>query len=89
MFTADLPLLGPDHELTQHCSSRPGFKRILTEAGVSVPPSLGEVFSEEQLIDKLAQLVVNHPTIERWLFKLPDHVRAKGFGKYTHTVQCI
>lgn len=48
---------------------------------VSAPPSAGDIFSEDQLVEKLASLIANHPLTSRWLFKLPDHVGGKGFGE--------
>ena len=81
MIYIDLPILGPDHEITQLYSTRSGFKRIFKDANVATPPAQGDIFSIEQLVEKLAHLVVNHPLIRRWLFKLPEHVRAKGFGE--------
>ena len=47
---------------------------------VSVPPSEGDIFSEEQLLDRLSSLVANCLLITRWLFKLPNHVQGSGFG---------
>ena len=76
-----LPILGPDHEITQLYSTRSGYKRIFTDACVTTPPSEGDIFSVEQLVEKLAGLVINHPLVTRWLFKLPDHIRGRGFGK--------
>jgi len=49
---------------------------------VSVPPSEGDIFSEEQLLERLASLIANHLLVTRWLFKLPDHVQGSGFGAY-------
>ncbi len=46
-----------------------------------MPPSEGDIFSEEQLVDRLASLVTGHPLVPRWLFKLPEHVQGKGFGR--------
>ena len=78
---ADLPLLASEPDLTQLYSTKSGAKRIFTDAGIKVPPSAGDIFSQDQLVEKLASLVAGHPLIQTWLFKLQDHISAKGFGK--------
>lgn len=76
-----LPLLASEPELTQLYSTKSGAKRIFTDAGVKMPPSAGDIFSEDQLVEKLASLVAGNPVIKTWIFKLQDHVSGKGFGE--------
>ena len=52
---------------------------------VAIPPSEGDIFSEEQLVERLASLVTAHPLIPRWLFKLPEHICGRGFGETEDT----
>ena len=46
-----------------------------------MPPGDGDIFSEEQLVDRLASLVANNLMVSRWLFKLQDQVDGRGFGE--------
>jgi hypothetical protein len=78
-------LLASEPELTQLYSTKSGAKRIFTDAGVDMPPSAGDIFSQEQLVEKLASLVAGQPLVQRWIFKLQSHVRGKGFGKTNYS----
>lgn len=48
------------------------------------PPSIVDVFSEDQLIEGLASLVVNNLTVRRWLFKVDDQIHGRGIGMLLH-----
>lgn len=76
-----LPLLASEPELTQLYSTKSGAKRIFTDAGVKMPPSAGDIFSEDQLVEKLATLVADQPIVKTWILKLQNHVSGKGFGQ--------
>lgn len=73
--------MASEPELTQLYSTKSGAKRIFSDAGVSMPPSAGDIFSEEQLMEKLASLVAGQPLIKTWIFKLQDYVAGRGFGE--------
>ncbi|KAL5482074.1 hypothetical protein EMCRGX_G022355 [Ephydatia muelleri] len=75
-----IPLLGCPPDIGRLYSSRSGAKRVFADAQVSMPPSQGDIFSEEQLIEHLATLILANLAIQRWLFKLNSHVQGKGFA---------
>lgn len=78
----DLPLLASEPDVSQLYSSKSGAKKIFLDAGVGVPPSAGDIFSEDQLLESLSHLVAAQPLISRWIFKLQDHISGRGFGEY-------
>ena len=47
---------------------------------VTTPPYITDIVTKQQLLDQLTILVANYPLIHRWIFKLPHHTRARGFG---------
>jgi hypothetical protein len=83
MTLADMlgvPLLGPDSETSELYSSKDGARKIFADAKVATPPYVTDIVSEAQLVDQLATLVASHPSIRRWIFKLPRHSRGRGFA---------
>jgi hypothetical protein len=75
-----VPLLGPDNETSHLYSSKDGGRKIFSEANVPTPPYVTDIVSEAQLVEQLARLVAGHPSIHRWIFKLPHQTRARGFA---------
>lgn len=75
-----IPLLGCTPEICKLYSSRSGAKRVFTDAQVDTPPSQGDIFSEEQLVEHLATLILSNLMIQRWIFKLNSHVEGRGFA---------
>lgn len=76
-----MPLLGSESDTSHLYSTKPGARRLLRDAGVSIPPYEADIFSQDQLYERLALLIANNPLISRWMFKLPEQVKGRGFGK--------
>ena len=60
---------------SDHCG------HVTTSPQVATPPFAADIFSVEQLLERLASLVALHPHISRWLFKLPEDIKGRGFGE--------
>lgn len=76
-----VPLLGSEPAISQLYTTKAGARRLLRGTDVTVPPYEADIFSQEQLFESLASLIVNNPLISRWMFKLPEQVKGRGFGK--------
>ena len=74
-------MFGSEPEISHLYTTRAGARRLLRNAGVSVSPYEADIYSREQFFERLAFLVANNPHISRWMFKLPEQVRGRGFGK--------
>ncbi len=74
-------LLGSEPDITKLYSSKPGARRLLSNAGVPIPPYEADIFSQEQLLQCLSSLIADNISISRWIFKLPEQIRGRGFGE--------
>lgn len=79
--TTELPVLGSEPSISQLYSTKAGARRLFQDAGVSLPPHEADIFSQEQFITCLSLQVANNLLIRRWLFKLPEQIQGRGFGK--------
>ncbi|TRZ03520.1 hypothetical protein DNTS_030875 [Danionella cerebrum] len=74
----DVPLLGTEPALSQLYSTKSGGRRILSNAGVNLPPGKLDVYTLQQLHEGLAELMANHMEVHRWLFKIDSEVYGQG-----------
>lgn len=80
-FYVDIPVIGTEPSLLRLYSSFSGRKALFKAAGVATPPHIKDVYSAEQLVEGLAWLVINHPFIRRWIFKMDHHSQGSGMGE--------
>ncbi|XP_052828092.1 IQ domain-containing protein H isoform X3 [Octopus bimaculoides] len=76
----DLAILGPDPETAQLYSTKSGVKRIFQSSEVNMPPGIFDIYTEEQLHESLAQLIIENFTIGRWLLKFNTTVSSNGIA---------
>ncbi|NXQ27236.1 IQCH protein, partial [Alaudala cheleensis] len=85
-----VPLLGPEPAVAQLYSTKSGSKRMFASAGVPTPPGEWGIHSREQLLRALSQLILDHPEVRRWLFKVDDERGGNGtaFCDVTSHLEC-
>jgi hypothetical protein len=76
----DVPLIGGEPDLIYLYSSYSGRHALFEDAGISTPPHITNIYSQEQLMETLASLIVNNLNIKRWLFKIENCPQGNGIG---------
>lgn len=76
-------MLGSEPDVSHLYTTKAGARRLLRNAEVSIPPYEADIFSQDQLFERLAFLIANNPLVLRWMFKLPEQVKGRGFGNTT------
>ncbi|CAF1300643.1 unnamed protein product [Adineta ricciae] len=74
----DIPIYGCEPEASYLYSTKSGSKRIFKSSNVPLPFSEYDIYDEKHLLNGLAQLILDHLDIQRWLFKVDDHFDGLG-----------
>ena len=70
--------LGCEPEISDLFATKSGSKRIFDASKVPVPFGEFDIYNQQHFLEALAQLIVEHLDIQRWIFKIDDDF--DGFG---------
>ncbi|NWV00987.1 IQCH protein, partial [Upupa epops] len=74
----NVPILGSGPDVAHRYGTKSGSRRIFAGAGVPTPPGEADIYSNEQLIRALSQLIIDNLEVQRWLFKANDEHGGDG-----------
>jgi hypothetical protein len=72
--------LGCEPEVSDLYSTKSGSKRIFEASKVPVPFGEYDVYNQQHLLESLAQLIIEHLDVQRWLFKIDDDFDGLGIA---------
>ena len=61
-------------------STKSSAKRMFNAIEVPTAPSSYEIYDEREFVNSLTLLIVNNPTIKRWIFKIDDEFGGRGIA---------
>jgi len=74
----NLPLLGAGPRNLALLGSKSNAKRLVTLAELPAGPWAVDIFDEDEFYTSLADLVVRHPEVRHWVFKIDDERSSRG-----------
>ncbi|KFV69911.1 IQ domain-containing protein H, partial [Dryobates pubescens] len=74
----NVPVLGSVPEVAQLYRTKSGSKRIFASACVPTPPGESDIYSHDQLISVLSQLIIDNMEVWCWLFKVNNEAGGNG-----------
>uniref|UniRef100_A0A3B4A4K5 IQCH-like ATP-grasp domain-containing protein n=1 Tax=Periophthalmus magnuspinnatus TaxID=409849 RepID=A0A3B4A4K5_9GOBI len=79
-----VPLMGPEPAVSQLYGTKSGARKIFRAAGVEMPPGAEDLYSLEQLHERLAELMVQHLDVTLWLFKMDSELGGSALCDVSH-----
>ncbi|KAJ0028927.1 hypothetical protein NQD34_003924, partial [Periophthalmus magnuspinnatus] len=79
-----VPLMGPEPAISQLYGTKSGARKIFRAAGVEMPPGAEDLYSLEQLHERLAELMVQHLDVTLWLFKMDSELGGSALCDVSH-----
>lgn len=76
--TLDVPLLGAGPRHLDLLGSKSNAKRLVTVAELPAGPWAVDIHSEDEFYTSLSSLVVRHPEVRHWVFKIDDERSSRG-----------
>ncbi|CAF0922786.1 unnamed protein product [Adineta steineri] len=76
----DIPIYGCEPEVSYLYSTKSGSKRIFKSSNVPMPFGEYDIYDLQHLLKSLAQLIIEHLDVQRWIFKIDDHFDGLGIA---------
>ncbi|CAF3362603.1 unnamed protein product [Rotaria socialis] len=76
----NIPMFGCEPEASYLYSTKSGSKRIFEASKVPMPFGEYDIYNQQHLFESLAQLIVEHLDVQRWLFKIDDDYDGLGIA---------
>jgi len=73
-----LPLIGPSSRNMSLLASKSNAKKLTQLAQLPVGPWAVDIYDEDEFFTCLAGLVIKHPKVRTWLFKIDDERGSRG-----------
>lgn len=81
LYVADklgIPILGTEPDIAQLYSLKSGAHRIFESVNVQTGPREYDIYTQQQLEEALAKLIIQNLHINRWLFKIDNNFDGRG-----------
>eukprot|EP01135_Chromosphaera_perkinsii_P006589 Nk52_evm14s553 gene=Nk52_evmTU14s553 len=79
----DVPLLGPDPQITKLYSTKSGGKRVISSARIAIPPGERDICEEEGFFSHLSDLIIRYNEIHTWIFKINNEFNSQGLAYFS------
>lgn len=78
----NIPLLAPEPRIAQVFGMKSGVHRLLESSEVNTAPGAVKLRSRAELLHALANLLVHHRDISRWLVKIETEANSRGHAYF-------
>ena len=79
----NIPIFGCDPELLD-LGSKSNSRKIFRECGLLVPPGFEDLYSEQDIINALAELKRQNPGLRKAVVKMNDGFSGEGNGIFSY-----